>query len=110
MSITQEHATDTLPASPPAVATVGTLILYMETRYRVCCQKAEELEAKGAKIKNRLFWARALEAAVFLYSLSDTVLIGDRTYWENRVNEIQAKVYNRKPRIAETGEEDRTEA
>jgi len=103
--VTIPDTIETPDPQPIATASVVGMVAYMELRLAACSRRAIELDGKGAKIKNRIYWARALEAALFLYSVTDTSLPGRRAYWEGYIPEIEAKVFNRKPQTSSPEED-----
>jgi hypothetical protein len=85
-----------------AALTVAQLIHLTEQSYLSHIRRAEALESKGARLKNRLFRARALECATILVDYYRRLgMTSDRDFWESRRRQCEAKAFNHRNTIAD---------
>jgi len=87
---------------PGAVLTVAQFVHLTEQSYLSHIRRAESLEGKGARIKNRLYRARALECATILVDYYRRLgMTDDRDFWEARRRQCEARAFNHRNTIAE---------
>jgi hypothetical protein len=97
----QSAATSVTQGDDGTALTVAQIVHLTEQRYLTHIRRADALTEKGAKIKNRLYQARALECAAFLVDYYQRIgKESDASFWEFRRKTCEARAFNHKNQIA----------